>query len=76
MADAMLGIDLPLDFVDVRQTQGQAGTSLANPADFSTITSAKTKLLANGYTASQLNTMTVNDIVYALRVFEEAAGIK
>jgi hypothetical protein len=76
MPDAMIGVDLPLDFVDVRQLPGSNTTALANPADFATLASARTKLLANGTTAAQYASMTVNDVVYALRVLEEAAGIK
>ncbi len=75
MANVQIGVDLPLDFVDKRATQGQSTSALTNPADFATLSSANTRLLALGLTQTQLNSMTVNDTVYALRVFEESAGI-
>lgn len=67
---------LSTGFIDVRHTQGNAGTPLSNPADFTSVSTAETKLLANGYTQARLNTMTINDKIYALRLLEEASGIK
>lgn len=67
---------LSTGFVDVRRTQATTATTLSNPADFTSLDTAETKLLANGYTQARLNQMTQNDKVYALRVLEEAAGIK
>lgn len=64
------------DFADIRRLQGTTATPLTNPADFQSLGTIETKLLANGYSQSTLNVMTLNDKIYALRLFEEAAGIK
>lgn len=77
MADAMIG-DLDTNFTDKRATQGNSAAVLTNPAEFQSVSTMKTRLAAfNGtsYTAARMNTMTVNDLVYALRLADEAGSI-
>lgn len=79
MADAQMG---PIDtgFVDKRRGRTQDGVVLAETANFSSVATLKARLTAlkpSQYTTAKLNTMTVNDMVYALRVESaDSAGIK
>lgn len=78
MADAMIGVDIDTNWTDKRQSQGSGGSSISAPTDFQSVTSMRTRLNAissTTYTAARLNTMTVNDMVYALRLSDEAGGI-
>lgn len=75
-------------FVDTRRhPKGQSeavplagtGTARAGAANISSVAELRARLsTANGayYTVSRLNTMTKNDMVYAVRQSDEAAGIK
>lgn len=66
-------------FVDKRRAKGQLGTSLATAANYDSVAAMRTRLAAfNGayYTAARLNSMTENDLVYAVRLADDAAGIK
>jgi hypothetical protein len=67
-------------FVDKRQGRGQTGAPVqAEQANFASISTMKTRLAAlaaGSYTTARLNTMSDNDLVYALRVASaDAAGI-
>lgn len=68
----------PSDFVDKRYTQATAGSIVTTPANFMGIAAMRTRLAAiNGtyYTAARLNDMSENDMIYAIRLNDEAAGI-
>jgi hypothetical protein len=56
-----------------------AGTSpFATPANYASISALRTRLAAisgTTYTAAVLNTMTVNDMVYAIRLNDDAGTI-
>lgn len=70
-------IENPLGFVDKRRVQGDAATA-SSGANYEDVGALRTRLAAaNGalYTAALLNTMTKNDMVYALRLTDDAAGI-
>ena len=79
MADAQMG---PIDtgFVDKRRGRTYDGQALAEANNFNTVAALKARLTAlkpTTYTAAKLGTMTVNDMVYALRLESaDAAGIK
>lgn len=67
-------------FVDKRRTQGQTANQHSSTFTTNTrdVTAMRTRLTAiNGslYTAAYLDKMTENDMLYALRVADEAAGI-
>lgn len=66
-------------FVDKRRTPGNLGTPLANAANYDSVNAMRTRLAAvNGayYTSARLNSMTKNDMVYALRLADDVAGVK
>jgi hypothetical protein len=68
-------------FVDKRRGRGGTGASVlaesANMTSVSALKSRLTALSATSYTAARMNSMTVNDLIYALRVASaDAAGIK
>jgi len=79
MADAQMG---PIDvgFVDKRRGRTYDGVVLTEEANYSKVSTLKARLTAlkpSQYTAAKLNNMTVNDMVYALRVESaDSAGIK
>lgn len=75
MANSQLGVVRSV--TDKRQTQGLGTQAIATPANYASITSMRTRLLAIGgvYTAAYLNGMTMNDMVYALRLSDDSAGI-
>lgn len=80
MAQHQLGPVLDDTWVDKRRS-GTAAISTGNittPANFASISALDARLAAvsgTKYTAPRLQTMTVNDKVYALRVEDEAAGV-
>lgn len=79
MADAQMG---PVNhrFVDKRRGRTQDGVALTEAANYgqvSTLKSRLTAISATKYSAARLATMTVNDMVYALRLeTADSAGIK
>lgn len=79
MADNQMG---PIDtgFVDKRRGRSHEGVTLSEQANYSSITSLKTRLTALAptvYTTAKMNTMSVNDLVFALRnASGDSAGIK
>jgi hypothetical protein len=78
MADAMVGPDIDTNWTDKRQVQGAAATQIGTPANYGSVTAMKARLTAisgTSYTAARLNTMTVNDLIYAIRLNDDTAGI-
>jgi len=81
MADFTIGT-MPNDhFVDKRRGRGGSGASVvAESANMTSVSAMKARLTAlapSSYTAARMNTMTVNDLIYALRVASaDSAGIK
>jgi hypothetical protein len=79
MANAQLGVVRSV--VDKRQNQTGptplTTQSIATPANYASIASMRTRLLAIGgiYTAAYLDVMTMNDMVYALRISDDPTGI-
>lgn len=78
MADNQNG---PVDagFVDKRRGRDQGTPALTESANYQTVSNLKARLTAlnpTAYTAARLNSMTVNDMVYALRLASaDSAGI-
>jgi hypothetical protein len=65
-----------LGFVDKRKSGG--GLPVTTPANFTSVSAARTRLAAidgTYYTSARLDQMTLNDMVYAIRTADEAAGI-
>lgn len=64
---------------DRRMVQGNVGAQpLATPANYETVAAMRTALTAfqaGTYTAAYLDNMTYNDMVYALRLANDAAGM-
>lgn len=76
MADSNLGVVEGV--VDKRQTQGAGTQPLATPANYASTSALRTRLAAINaglYTAAYLNNMTKNDMIYAVRLNDDAAGI-
>lgn len=79
MADLQVG---PLNerFVDKRRGRGTSTTVVAEVASFNDLNALKARLTTlnpTAYTAARLRAMTVNDIIYALRLSSsDNAGIK
>jgi len=79
MADAQMG---PVNekFVDKRRGRTQDGAVVAEQANMQTVAGLKARLLAldaTNYSAARTAKMTVNDMVYALRLSSsDSAGIK
>lgn len=79
MADAQLG---PVNqrFIDKRRGRTQDGVALTEAANYSQVGTLKSRLTAisaTKYSPARLANMTVNDMVYALRVeTADAGGIK
>ncbi|HEY6022294.1 MAG TPA: hypothetical protein VIY48_21285 [Candidatus Paceibacterota bacterium] len=77
MANADLGVNTYMDVVDKRKVQGASTQPIATPANYASISAMRTRLLAIGgvYTAAYLDVMTKNDMIYALRLSDDSAGI-
>ncbi len=75
MADS--DIENPFGFVDRRDTQGAANQP-GNLASFryTAVALLRQELAARSgyYTTARLNEMTKNDMIFALRTFDDAAG--
>lgn len=78
MPDLQLGA-VDFGFVDKRRGRSYEGQALAEANNYDTVSELKARLTAlnaTSYSAARLATMTVNDMVYALRVASaDAAGI-
>ena len=80
MANAQTGSGLPVaaSIVDKRSVHNSGASVLATPANYSSIFAMRTRLnaiSATSYSAARLDAMTVNDMVYAIRLSDDAAGI-
>ena len=79
MADSQLG-PVNIKFVDKRKDPRTNALTLSEAANYVTIASLKARLTAlkpTTYTAAKMNTMTVNDLVHALRQESaDSAGVK
>lgn len=77
MADSQIGaIDLGLTFRN--ETQGTNAALVATPANYASITALRARLTAinaTSYTATRMNQMTVNDLIYAVRLNDDPASI-
>ena len=78
MAGNQIGNELGV--VDKRAVSkaGSNAVSTGTPANYADVNAMKTRLAAiNGtyYTATKLNQMSVNDMVFAIRTADDAAGI-
>jgi hypothetical protein len=65
-------------YVDKRRSTTAAGSTddnIGTPANYASIDALETRLLALGYSQSDLNSMTVNDKQYALRLKDDSAGV-
>jgi len=62
--------------VDKRRGRGQAASALATPGNYVSLATLEARLLAIGLTQAKINQMTLNDMIYAVRVNDDAAGIK
>jgi hypothetical protein len=62
--------------VDKRRGRGQAASALATPANYVSLATLEARLLAIGLPQAKINQMTLNDMIYAVRVNDDAAGIK
>lgn len=61
-----------------RQTAAAVASNLGTPGNYGSVNALRTRLAAaNGayYTTGRLNQMSKNDMVYALRTIDDAAGI-
>lgn len=70
--------EFPTGFVDKRRLQTTTDTGLTTPASIASVAALRTRLAAiNGayYTTARLNEMTKNDMVYAVRLADESAGV-
>lgn len=68
-----------LGFTDKRQTSGSMGLPLANAANYVSVSAMRTRLAAINptyFTTARLNTMNDSDLTYALRLADDAAGVK
>lgn len=66
------------DITDKRVIQGQLASPLATPLEYVDTAKMRTRLAAFNaalYTTAYLNTLTKNDLVYATRLADDAAGI-
>ena len=63
---------------DKRRGRGSNASVLATPANYVSVATLEARLLAIGgaYTQARINQMTLNDMIYAVRVNDDAAGIK
>ncbi len=70
-----------IGYTDKRRTQSQTkipgtqGTTV-NYNDVGALRARLTAVAAASYPATRLNTMTKNDMVYALRLADDAAGVR
>lgn len=66
-----------LGVTDKRRTQGNGAANIV-PTNYSSVTTLRARLQTiNGtyFTTAMLNSMTKNDMVYAVRLNDEAAGL-
>lgn len=77
MADSQIGsIDLSLTFRN--ETQGTNAALVATPANYASIAALKARLTAissTTWTTARMNQMTVNDLIYAVRLNDDPSTI-
>lgn len=77
MADSQIGsIDLSLTFRN--ETQGTNAALVATPANYASIAALKARLTAissTTWTTARMNQMTVNDLIYAVRLNDDPGTI-
>jgi hypothetical protein len=77
VADAQIGA-VNAAFTCKNQVQGSDAKTLNTPANYASIAALKARLQvidADTYTDEVLNTMTVNDLVYAVRLNDDSGTI-
>lgn len=79
MSNLIFGPGAQLGFVDKRLSPAQLSTSplatIANYATRATLEARLTAISATSYSATRLRMMNMNDLVYAVRTHDDAAGI-
>lgn len=76
MANAQVG-PLHAEFVHKAKAAGDSTMGYSTPANYDSITAMRTRLAAiNGsyYTTAFLDAMTTNDMIYAIRLNDDAAA--
>lgn len=75
----MANVDVvPAQFVDKRRVAGTTTALVGTPANYSSVGAKRARLAAANptyYTSARLDDMTDNDMTYALRTIDDAAGI-
>lgn len=66
---------LSTNWCDARRTNPSNATSISSITNYEDTTSLRTRLSALGFSTAQLDYMTHNDMIYALRTKDDAAGI-
>lgn len=77
MANNQLGA-VDTNFTNARKSTPGAGADITTPANYASITAMRARLTAisaTTYSSANLDTMSVNDMVYALRVNDDASSI-
>jgi hypothetical protein len=73
-------VDNPLGVTDKRFGRGgskpHGASTVTNTGDIPAMRARLTAISGTSYTAARLETMTENDMLYAIRLADEAAGIK
>jgi hypothetical protein len=83
MAQHRVAIQVPVTFIDKRKASAGSATTgvtsgVATPANYATLAAMDTRLAAisgTTFTQARLDTMTMNDKVYALHVIDDAATL-
>lgn len=79
MANSQVG-SIRMSITNARKAVANPGSTsdLATPANYGSINSMRTRLAAANptlYTATELDRMTVNDMIYALRTIDDTTSI-
>lgn len=65
-----------INFVDKRRSSGPTNAdTVGTPANYDSVDAMVTRLTALGYSSTNISNMTRNDMVYAIRVADDSAGI-
>lgn len=65
-----------IGFVDKRRSTGPTNAdTVATPANYDSVDAMVARLTALGYSAANISNMTRNDMVYAIRLADDSAGI-
>ena len=82
MVDVDTSLHVNEGIVDKRRGRGTTGANLGTPANYQTVAALKARLAAvaagvygGAAGTARMNTMTRNDLVWALRQSDDAAGI-